>query len=140
MAVDVTGDEVTRLNEALVKRQGLSDVQVLRIQDLHGERRALFNEMKLKDRADRSLADDAKALRQIEFSLQEAWGFDQDENFHSWWFQAPHCRCPKLDNADRIGTKYHIYADDCPLHGSQASMEAEQKDTAERNVRWDDKE
>lgn len=58
-------------------------------------------------------------ITEIEYKLQELWGFTKDSNYHSYWFQCPKCTCPKMDNNDAIGTKYRYYDIDCIVHGKK---------------------
>jgi len=87
-----------------------------KIKELHIERLSIYDDMilctdniKLKE-----LAND---VTKTEFKLQKLWGFPQDENFHRW-FDVPKCTCPKMDNAERLGTEYRIINEDCPIHGN----------------------
>jgi len=59
----------------------------------------------------------AGLIEEIEFLMQRAWGFEEDAAFHTWWYQAPHCTCPPIDNAERFGSKNKVIRQDCPLHG-----------------------
>lgn len=106
------------LNRLLVKNQGLSKKDVLELQDLHGVRARLFDAMgELDPEKDRdSLRLYADLLQSLEFDMQRVWKFDQDPEFHSWWYRVPHCKCPKMDNADPIFFN-RIISMDCPIHG-----------------------
>lgn len=56
------------------------------------------------------------ALEQIEYLLQDAWGFPRDKKYHKFWW-AINCTCPVSDNMDRYPTGNYIVNSDCPLHG-----------------------
>lgn len=56
------------------------------------------------------------AWKDHQFKLQKVWGFDMNADFHHW-YTVPKCRCPKVDNAERWGTKYGIISGNCPIHG-----------------------
>lgn len=103
------------LNPNLVSKQGLSQLQVNNIIDLHKHKKNIFNEME-KTSSKKQLKDLAKKVEDIEFQLQFLWGFPQDENFHYWW-QVPQCSCPKLDNQDLYGTNHRIINPNCKVHG-----------------------
>ena len=108
------------LNQRLVEKQGLSRGDVAKIKMLHNEREMLFKKMEALDPvADRHELREhcVKDLERLEFALQEAWKFPQDAKMHSWWFRAPHCSCPYMDNQDMLGTEYKYINGDCPLHG-----------------------
>ena len=109
------------LNQELIKKQGLDPERVKRLQELHAYRKQVFADMELEtDPA--ALRAFAVRVESIEFQLQEAWGFVQDAQKHSWWFQVPHCQCPKIDNWERVGTGQRIINGDCPVHGFEEDV------------------
>lgn len=55
------------------------------------------------------------ALQEIEFALQDAWGFPKDLAFHRFW-EYPKCMCPSLDNRDMYPSSRRIISMDCALH------------------------
>jgi hypothetical protein len=57
-----------------------------------------------------------KLYTDIEFRLQDAWGFPRDANYHRFW-RRPKCLCPQYDNDDSYGTGYSYITASCPLHG-----------------------
>lgn len=59
------------------------------------------------------------ALEDLEYRMQEMWGFKQSSNYHTWWLKCDDCICPKEDNMDPVyyGSG-HIYVDTCPVHGN----------------------
>jgi hypothetical protein len=102
------------LNASLVIRQGLDQERVDTILDLHEEKIGVFKMMEDTDDA-HQLQGYAKVVTDIEFRLQEAWGFPKDKTFHDW-FVVPGCTCPILDNYDRKGTPYGVINGTCPIH------------------------
>lgn len=102
------------LNPNLVKKQNLSDEQITKITELHTEKRHLMDLMTKVDTVS-LLKYYANQIENIEFSLQELWGFPKDRNYHRFW-DVPKCTCPKMDNLERIGTEYKIYNSNCPIH------------------------
>ena len=56
-------------------------------------------------------------IQQIEFNMQQACGFVCNANFHKYWFQVKGCSCPKMDNRERIGTKFSVIDMNCMWHG-----------------------
>lgn len=48
-------------------------------------------------------ASPVQMIEDIEFILQMLWGFPIDANFHSHWIDIAGCKCPRLDNMERIG-------------------------------------
>lgn len=86
------------------------------IKKLHIEKYKVFIRMN-KSTKPFTLQKLAKEVTAIEFKLQDAWGFPQNENMHRW-FDIPKCLCPKMDNANLLKTEYKIYDKNCPIHGN----------------------
>ena len=107
---------VYNLNENLVKKQGLDQDRVDVIKALHVEKLTLFDKMRETDEP-KELKELAFSVKNVEFMMQEAWGFPKDRNYHRWW-EVPKCECPSMDNADIYGTKYRVVNDNCPVHGT----------------------
>ncbi len=103
------------LNPLLIKRQNRTDEDIENIVELHGELHKAFDEMEAETETER-LQNLAIVVKEIEFRLQEAWGFDRNTDWHSWWFQVPHCTCPVLDNWDYVGTRLSVTTGGCPIH------------------------
>ena len=59
----------------------------------------------------------AKMVTNLDFRLQELWGFKPDQKFHTYWYKIPGCKCPKMDNAERVGTGFNLINKTCPYHG-----------------------
>lgn len=113
------------LNPALIKQQGLIEEEVDLVVDIHVRLEQLFAEMKATPVSEKEkLRKMAQEVTEIDFSLQVAWKFPRNERFHSWWFRAPHCICPKLDNWDRVGTKQKVVNLSCPVHGDDVDASA----------------
>jgi hypothetical protein len=53
----------------------------------------------------------------IEFKMQELWGFEQSSKFHRFWLDIPGCICPRMDNRDLYGTHKRVISSSCPIHG-----------------------
>lgn len=109
------------LNERLLEKQGIDEAGKQRILDLHEKRGNIFEIMYDLDPDDSNdklkLRDCAEEIELIEFALQEAWGFPQTRDMHSWWYRVPHCKCPVMDNMDVMGTNLRYFNGDCPIHG-----------------------
>lgn len=112
------GKPTFNLNQAFVAKQGLSEEDVEKIKALHVERLNIFDKMKVENNVSllKSLASD---VEQCEFALQEVWGFEKDATMHLW-YQVPQCDCPKLDNAERRGSRYKIVNEKCKIHGKNS--------------------
>lgn len=109
------GKWICHLNERLVAKQGISDENLAALRLTHQVRHIIFERAK-KTKDGRKLKELAGLFEELEFLQQSLWGFPQDEKFHRW-FDMPGCTCPKLDNADNIGTGLRITVEDCPIHG-----------------------
>lgn len=104
------------LNKNLVETQKLSELDVDVLKALHCDRLRLFEKM-TGTHDSKELKRLALEMKEIEFSMQEAWKFPRDEKKHSWWFQLPKCTCPKMDNRGRWGLGNFIINEECILHG-----------------------
>jgi len=114
------------LNPTFVVKQGLLIKEIKTLRRLHLERIKMFEEMK-KTKNKRVLRSYVKKLEKLEFALQKAWRFEQDANFHTWWYKAPHCKCPRMDNEDNFGTGMRIISHDCILHYKPVTKKPEMK-------------
>lgn len=107
-------DNSVRLNHNLIVQKALSKMQVEAIKDLHLQRMMIEGQL-----ADVHREEDIKHLFSQwmfnQFSLQRAWGFPEDANFHPS-HHLPHCVCPELDNDDRLGSPYKVVTQGCPIH------------------------
>jgi hypothetical protein len=59
-------------------------------------------------------------LQEIEFELQDLWGFPRDARYHKFWLR-PKCTCPKLDNEDAYPTGFYTTNQECPIHGKDSN-------------------
>ena len=109
------------LNEALAKRQNISDEQRVNLQFLYKKLDDLIREEQLEERlSDKNVAKDyVRRMQNIEFQLQENWNFSKDPLCHTWWNSFDNCRCPKMDNNERFGHE-KIHRQDCPFHGFES--------------------
>lgn len=107
-----------KLNDKLVRQQKLDQKEIDEIMALHDIKRSVMIDMAGLDPKKEfpRLMELRNKITQLEFSLQEIWKFPENENFHRFW-ELPHCSCPRMDNEDRWGTKYRVYAAQCILHG-----------------------
>lgn len=61
-----------------------------------------------------------KDLTELEYRLQRAWNFPEDENYHSYQYELSGCICPTMDNYERLGTPYKIVTKGCLYHDKDA--------------------
>jgi len=105
------------LNDALIRRQKVTDKDLRKIKKLHLKLQDLFAEMR-KMSSVRKLRAQVSVIEKIEFAMQKAWGFPINANFHTWWRAAPHCTCPASDNRYSYGTSNRVIDLSCVLHGT----------------------
>jgi hypothetical protein len=105
----------TKLNLNLIKKQGINKATLQKIKTLHLHKLMIYD---LMDQIDNSvqLKNFDQILTELEFELQDAWGFPRDARYHKFW-NRPCCACAKLDNEDAYPTGYYNYNDNCLLHG-----------------------
>jgi len=123
--VDETGNAVL-LNWNLAREKNLTWPQMQVIMQLHKERVEILKKMQRKvrrkskverpvrkSRCHNTLISLAVRMEQIEYQLQEAWGFEKDRTLHTWWYKVPSCKCGLTLPLKRIISSL------CPIHGSE---------------------
>lgn len=55
-------------------------------------------------------------VQDLEYRLQELWGFPKDSKYHIHQFEIKTCACPWIDNLERAGSGMFIYNAECPIH------------------------
>lgn len=131
---------ITFLNQNLVKKQGLSEEDIGYIESLHHKKANLFDEIKFEHETAKPYQFEfwVAQLRNLEFRMQDAWGFDIDDRYHEW-YKIPHCTCPMMDNEDYRGTTWAIYSEDCPFHGHKVTKRKEAQYQHNREIkRWNE--
>jgi hypothetical protein len=116
LSVEYQG-QMIYLNSSLVKEQKLSQQKITKLLKLH------FLQAAAKDLMDhvenvKMLPKLAAVIEDLNFQMQELWGFNRDADFHHW-YEVPRCTCPKMDNKDRFGTNQRIYSSECPVHNKK---------------------
>ena len=106
----------TRLNGKLIELKGINLETCLVIAGLHRIKDTLKAEMQKCDKDDKPrLHILASKIRDVEFWLQDAWGFPRDENWHESW-KVPHCAC--LSDKNEAYFPYRKFTSPyCPVHG-----------------------
>jgi len=115
-AVRYKGKIVSYLNPRLAQRQGVTVEGLKTIKNVHRKILKLFDKIRAEDDV-LELHLLAEKITELDFQLQDAWGFERDANFHTWWYKAPKCTCAKMDNHDYLGTPLNSINLSCPLHG-----------------------
>jgi len=62
------------------------------------------------------IKNQASKVEVLEFELQRLWNFDIDKEYHRYWLDFNACRCPRMDNLERLGYG-RIVNLNCSLHG-----------------------
>ena len=108
------------INRKLAEQRGITPEKEAKIEVRHKERQGVYEEMEglsPSSGIDRhQLKVLAEKVTRISYELQELWGFTKDASYH-FWFNLPHCTCPKMDNRERMGTNSMIISGGCPIHG-----------------------
>ena len=107
---------VGNLNERMLKDNKCTDQDIVDILDWSNELERVFTHMRTLDPEKDDLYGFALVVERIELELQKAWNFPQNKDYHSWWYQTPHCKCPVMDNQDLFGTPYRNMVIGCPVH------------------------
>ena len=115
-----TTDRAVTLNDRLLKSQDIDNDTTIKLLDGHSRRIEVLDKMDACHEDDvASLKFYATIITNIDFELQELWGFKRNIDMHRWW-EIPHCQCPAMDNQDAYGTKYNYYNEMCPIHGEKS--------------------
>lgn len=103
------------LNQSLVKQQKVSEDNQLKLCEYYD----LLDDTILKaNKSDdiKFIKIQASMVEAIEFELQRLWNFDIDKKYHRYWLDFEVCKCPRMDNLERLGYG-RIINQKCPLHG-----------------------
>lgn len=109
------GEVITTLNSRLAVNQGITDAQLEALKLSHQLCYSLFYAAKQVLDQPLKLKLLAAVFDVLETEQQKLWNFPADPNFHRF-FDFPGCTCPKMDNADALGTPYRITVEGCPIH------------------------
>jgi len=73
-------------------------------------------------------------LENIEYKMQDIFGFPHNRNYHRYWLKIPTCNCPKLDNSEYYGTQFRLTTNDCPIHGDRIKNLINRKEKIKRII------
>lgn len=113
------------INKELADKRGIDDATLLKIQELHFLREATKDLMGKVENLE-LLPGLAEVLTDVEYQLQDLWGFERNPNYHRW-FEVPRCSCPKMDNSDSLGSSTRYHDGTCPVHSQGMNMTEEHK-------------
>ena len=103
------------LNPKLVNQQQLTDEDIDKLEMLHHIKKCMHS-ISIEDLPIPPKGY-VKAMEDLEYQMQELWGFERNSAYHQHWFRDPKCSCPTLDNLDLIGIDRRIKSLSCNLHG-----------------------
>ncbi|MHA1348050.1 MAG: hypothetical protein ACTSO3_16735 [Candidatus Heimdallarchaeaceae archaeon] len=118
MLIKYNGREVS-INEHLLDKQdvwkNLKDILDIRIgiASLLDYEEILCEDKELNKENAKQILEE---LTEMEYKLQDFWGFDRDKNFHTYVLQLAGCLCPSLDNRELLGLERRWISEDCPYH------------------------
>ena len=115
-----------RLNARMARSRGLSEEDVAALVLSHQIRHMLFEAAKAVEKTPENMRLLAGVFDALEGEQQELWGFDRNPAFRRW-FDLPGCSCPKVDNADMLGTGMRVISAECPAHGGNPAFEAKRE-------------
>lgn len=106
------GKPKSLINKHLIVQRNIQDEQLKRIVELHELKLEIYDSISSEEQKLNLYAD---KLTDVEYQLQDAWGFPRDRNYHRFWES---CKsCPVMDNEDRHPHGPYIVNVSCPLHG-----------------------
>lgn len=104
------------LNSVLIKQQKCEE-NIQEIAKLHYELQSFFKRIEKTPVDKLEKVSIVKEIERIEFAMQKQWKFEQNSNYHTYWYRVPHCTCPTMDNDDLMGCAARYYNSHCPIHG-----------------------
>ena len=104
------------VNPILCKKQNINDNELENIKKITIQILEILDDMKIYD-SSYYIKQSAKQIEELEFQLQEAWHFPKDKTYHRFTWQIPQCKCPIIDNLEKLGTDHIIINETCPAHG-----------------------
>lgn len=82
------------LNPHLVKKQNLSQDDVNKVLRLHKDKFFLFQQFNdVPTLSVDEVHELVLEVEDLEFFMQEAWGFPQSRDHHTHWMEVPFCSC-----------------------------------------------
>lgn len=97
------------LNRQLLKKQNIDSETEKELLATH---EALYGIKQNPNNYDNPL----ELVTELEYHLQQLWGFKKDSKYHVHQFEIKTCQCPWIDNLERAGTGLFIYNTECPIH------------------------
>ncbi len=117
-SITLNGTTVS-LNQELIETQQLDIIAISNLLILHARKMKCYEIIKLAEgnkKGNKMIKIMANSIREIEYELQQAWGFPKSTKYHKFW-ETPTCTCPKMDNEDRYPSGNYVVMTSCPVHG-----------------------
>lgn len=105
------------INIQLAREHKLSDETIMSINSCHATEKEMIEVMELINDK-KSLKEMYLRWTELQFYLQDLWGFDRDSMHHRSWY-LPKCICAKMDNDDIYPHGMHggyWITENCPIH------------------------
>jgi hypothetical protein len=109
------------LNPGLAISQGISvqDIEVItKLHNYLNEIISFSNETEIKDT--KTLRSIGRHVQDIEFAMQDFWGFGRSSAHHTHWGKIKHCSCLKNKTSPYLDSnwgKEKSRSSNCPVHG-----------------------
>ena len=104
------------MNYQLAESKGLSEERIKLLEVLYKRMHSTLTRPEMfTDSYHKAL----ERVRQIEYTLQYCWGFEENPSMWRYDFYLKGCTCPKTDNEELVGSDMRIYAKDCPYHSTE---------------------
>lgn len=87
-----------------------------KIKELHLNRFDLERNIELAVDHKALLSELLRDWTELQFQLQDIWGFKRDATRHKWWY-LPNCSCSKIDNNWRYPSEEYVMSLECKIHG-----------------------
>ena len=101
-------------NRDLAKSKGLKQIDIQKIDSLHGVCEGLLYDMNHCETPNDTFFELLRKWRKNQERLQEMWGFEPNNAKWCEYKYIPFCTCPKMDNDD-MG-EHWVFNEDCPVH------------------------
>ncbi len=106
------------LNENLIRDLKIDQQGIERLTDLYTDKHLLLQKARKLAVEEKyvEIRKLAKDLTEIEYELQETYGFERNLSWHRFW-EIPSCSCPVFDNILQYPSDNYWVNSRCPIHG-----------------------
>ena len=107
-------DTPVLLNQHLIEKNNIS-------QQAQDKMQCVYKELDHVLSSPEDYPDPVGLIEEIEFELQELWGFTPSNKYHRYWHKIKGCYCDGMDSDEMLGTGLRWRNTNCPWHGGQFS-------------------